>query len=68
MARSSDPDSASSQFFIVVEDADFLNGEYAGFGTVIEGMDVVDEIVSTQTNESDKPITPQIIKTIKIVK
>lgn len=68
MARGSDPDSASSQFFIVVEDADFLNGEYAGFGRVIEGMDLVDKIVNTQTNENDKPITPQIIKTIKIVK
>lgn len=68
MARSSHHDSASSQFFIVVEDSEFLNGEYAGFGKVIEGMDVVDQIVNTQTAPNDKPLTPQIIKSIKVTK
>lgn len=66
MARSRHPDSAGSQFFIVVEDSHDLNGDYAGFGKVIEGMDVVDKIVNSKRDESDNPLTPQVIKNIKV--
>lgn len=68
MARSQDPDSAGSQFFIVVEDSTNLDGEYAAFGKVTEGMDVVDEIVSVQTDGSDKPVEgqEQVIETIVV--
>lgn len=62
MARASAPDSAGSQFFIMHDDAPYLDGQYAGFGKVVEGMDVVDEIASVDTNYNDKPLTPQIIK------
>ncbi|HHX62560.1 MAG TPA: peptidylprolyl isomerase [Epulopiscium sp.] len=68
MARSVDPDSASSQFFIVVEDSGSLDGQYAGFGKVIDGMDTVDKIVNVGTDADDKPLTPQIIKNIKVIK
>lgn len=66
MARSQDPDSAGSQFFIVVDDSTFLDGDYAAFGKVTEGMDVVDEIVSVETDGSDKPVEgqEQVIETI----
>ena len=67
MARSMDPDSASSQFFIMHQDAPHLDGQYAAFGEVISGMDVVDEIANTQTDYRDKPLTDQRIKTIKII-
>ncbi|WYP27020.1 peptidylprolyl isomerase [Alkalihalobacillus sp. FSL W8-0930] len=68
MARSQDPDSAGSQFFIVVDDSTFLDGEYAAFGKVTEGMDVVDEIVSVETDGSDKPVEgqEQVIETITV--
>ena len=66
MARSMMPDSAGSQFFIMHEDAPHLDGDYAAFGKVIEGMDAVDEIAETQTDMSDRPITPQIIKKMYI--
>ncbi|MFK3937337.1 peptidylprolyl isomerase [Alkalihalobacillus sp. NPDC078783] len=68
MARSQDPDSAGSQFFIVVEDSTNLDGEYAAFGKVTEGMDVVDEIVSVETDASDKPVEgqEQVIETIVV--
>lgn len=66
MARANHPDSASSQFFIVVEDTHYLNGEYAAFGKVIQGMDIVDQIVNVQTDEVDKPVVAQIIKSIKV--
>ncbi len=59
MARSRDRDSAGSQFFIMHGDAEYLDGEYAAFGKVIEGMDVVDEIASTRTDGYDKPYTEQ---------
>lgn len=68
MARSQNPDSASSQFFIVVGDSQFLDGQYAGFGKVIEGMDVMDKIVKMPTDGRESLVTPQVIKTIKIVK
>ncbi|MEK4563561.1 peptidylprolyl isomerase [Alkalihalobacillus sp. FSL R5-0424] len=68
MARSQDPDSAGSQFFIMVEDSTNLDGEYAAFGKVTEGMDVVDEIVSVETDGSDKPVEgqEQVIETITV--
>lgn len=62
MARAQDPNSAGSQFFIMHADADYLDGQYAAFGKVTEGMDVVDEIASVPTDYRDKPTTPQIIK------
>ena len=61
MARAMDPDSAGSQFFIMHEDAPHLDGQYAAFGQVLEGMDVVDKIAATKTGWGDKPLTPQII-------
>ena len=61
MARAQDPDSAGSQFFIMHDDAAYLDGQYAAFGKVIEGMDVVDKIANTKTGWSDKPLTPQVI-------
>ena len=66
MARANHPDSASSQFFIVHKDSQFLDGQYAAFGRVISGMEVVDEIASVQTNAMDKPLTPQIMKKVYI--
>lgn len=66
MARAMDPNSAGSQFFIMVEDAPHLDGQYAGFGKVTDGMDVADKIVSVPTGFQDKPIEDQVIKTIKI--
>ncbi len=67
MARSMMPDSAGSQFFIMVEDAPHLDGEYAAFGKVIEGMEVADEIVSVQCGFGDKPVSPQRMKRIQII-
>ncbi len=66
MARSMMPNSAGSQFFIMHEDATHLDGDYAAFGMVIEGMDVVDQIASVKTDRSDKPLVPQIIKNISV--
>lgn len=64
MARSMMPDSAGSQFFIMHENASHLDGQYAAFGKVIEGMDVVDAIAKTATDMRDKPLEPQMIKTV----
>jgi len=66
MARSMMPDSAGSQFFIMHEDAPHLDGNYAAFGKVIEGIEVVDEIAETATDYNDKPTTPQVMKKITI--
>ncbi len=66
MARSMMPNSAGSQFFIMHKDAPHLDGNYAAFGKVIEGIEVVDEIAETATNSADKPITPQIMKKVTI--
>ncbi len=66
MARAQNPDSAGSQFFIMHQDAPYLDGQYAAFGKVIEGMDVVDEIAAQQTNYADKPISPQVMKKVTI--
>lgn len=65
MARSQDPDSAGSQFFIMTDPAPHLDGEYAGFGQVVEGLEVVDEIVQSET-EGEKPIEDQVIESMKV--
>jgi len=67
MARAQNPDSAGSQFFIMHEDGFFLDGQYAAFGRVIEGMDVVDEIAACATGSQDRPIEEQKIKSIRLV-
>ena len=67
MARSADPNSASSQFFIVHKTSPHLNGQYAAFGKVVEGMDVVDEIAEAATDYMDKSTTPQVMKKVTIV-
>ena len=64
MARTADPNSAGSQFFIMVESAPHLDGQYAAFGKVTEGMDVVDQIVSAKRDRNDKPKEAQIMKTV----
>lgn len=66
MARSSMPNSASSQFFIMHQDAPHLDGQYAAFGKVISGMDVVDEIASVEVDYMDKPIEEQKMKKVTI--
>ncbi len=66
MARTMFPNSASSQFFIMHQDAPHLDGQYAAFGKVTDGMDVVDKIATCDTNFNDQPIVPQVIKTIKM--
>lgn len=67
MARTNDMDGAGSQFFIMHEDADYLDGQYAAFGRVTSGMDIVDEIANVQTDSNDKPLTPVVMKTIRII-
>ena len=67
MARAYDPNSASSQFFIMHADAPHLDGAYAAFGRVVEGMDAVDEIAEVRTTFSDKPIVPQVMKKVTLV-
>ncbi len=64
MARTQIPDSASSQFFICHADATFLDGEYAAFGEVVEGMEAVDRIAETQTDFRDKPLKDQKIRSV----
>ena len=66
MARTMIPDSAGSQFFIMHKDAPHLDGQYASFGKVIEGMDVVNEIAECDTDYSDKPLDPQIMETVTV--
>ena len=66
MARSMRPDSAGSQFFIMHEDAPHLDGQYAAFGKVVEGIEVVDEIAAVATDFRDKPVQPQIMKKVTI--
>jgi peptidyl-prolyl cis-trans isomerase B (cyclophilin B) len=62
MARASDPDSAGSQFFICDKDDPFLDGNYAAFGHVVEGLDVVDKIASVRKDYNDYPLTPVVIE------
>jgi len=64
MARSSDPNSASSQFFIVVKDSTFLDNQYSAFGEVVSGMDVADKIVNVPRNAQDRPNAPVRIKKV----
>ncbi|MCR4738921.1 MAG: peptidylprolyl isomerase [Lachnospiraceae bacterium] len=66
MARSMMPDSAGSQFFIMHKTSPHLDGEYAAFGKVIEGMEAVDRIAETQTDRADKPVKPQIMKSVTV--
>ena len=66
MARAQSPNSAGSQFFIMHEDGDFLDGQYAAFGAVTEGMEVVDAIAAVRTNMQDRPLEEQKIKSITV--
>ncbi len=66
MARSMAKDSAGSQFFVMVSDSPHLDGAYAGFGKVLEGMDTADAIVAQKRDASDRPVTPQVIKSIRV--
>lgn len=66
MARSQMPNSAGSQFFIMHQDAPHLDGQYAAFGKVVEGLDVVDEIATTKVGYGDKPVVPQVMKKVTI--
>lgn len=66
MARSSHPDSAGSQFFIMHKDAPHLDGQYAAFGKVIEGIEIVNEIACTQTAVGDKPVKNQVMKSVSV--
>ena len=66
MARAMNPNSAGSQFFIMHKRAPHLDGQYAAFGKVIEGMDVVNEIAECRTNYNDKPINPQVMKSVTV--
>ncbi len=66
MARTSIPDSAGSQFFIVHADSPHLDGQYAAFGKVTEGMDVVDEIANVRVDYNDKPRKPQVMKSVTV--
>lgn len=66
MARAMDPDSAGSQFFIMHEAAPHLDGQYAAFGKIIEGMDVVDAIATTKTSTMDRPIIEQKMKKVTV--
>ena len=66
MARAYAPNSAGSQFFIMHKDAPHLDGDYAAFGKVIEGMDVVNRIAECRTGVNDKPLEPQVMKTVTV--
>ena len=66
MARAQHPDSAGSQFFIMHADAPYLDGQYAAFGMVTEGMDVVDRIATTATDANDRPVEEQTIQSIRV--
>lgn len=67
MARAMNPNSASSQFFIMHKDAPHLDGNYAAFGKVTEGLEVVDHIAAVKTNYMDKPLVEQKMKSIEIL-
>lgn len=66
MARSSSPNSAGSQFFIMHENSPHLDGQYAAFGKVIEGIEAVDTIANVRTDYNDKPRTPQVMKKVTV--
>lgn len=65
MARAAQPDSAGSQFFIMHADAPHLDGQYAAFGKVVEGLDVVDRIAAVRTDYMDKPLDPVVIASVR---
>ena len=67
MARSMMKDSAGSQFFIMTSDSPHLDGQYAAFGKVVAGMDVVDKIAAVRTDWNDKPTTPVKMKTVELI-
>ena len=67
MARTSVPDSASSQFFIMHQAAPHLDGQYAAFGRITEGLDVVDDIAGVTTDMMDVPLDPVVMKTIRLI-
>ena len=67
MARRMNPNSAGSQFFIMHQDAPHLDGQYAAFGKVVAGMDVVDKIAAVRTDWNDKPTTPVKMKTVELI-
>jgi peptidyl-prolyl cis-trans isomerase B (cyclophilin B) len=66
MARSQHPDSAGSQFFLMVADAPHLDGQYAAFGQIIEGLDIALEVVKTPRNRQDRPESPQMMKLVTV--
>lgn len=66
MARAYHPDSAGSQFFIMHANASYLDGQYAAFGKVTEGMDTVDAIAGVETDVNDKPLTPQVMQNVRV--
>ena len=66
MARAMHPDSAGSQFFIMHKTSPHLDGSYAAFGKVIEGLDVVDKIATTRADFRDRPMTPQVMKSVTV--
>ena len=66
MARSMAPDSAGSQFFIMTSNSPHLDGKYAAFGKVLEGMDVAEDIVNTPRDASDKPLKPQVMESVRV--
>ncbi|MCH5142548.1 MAG: peptidylprolyl isomerase [Clostridiales bacterium] len=66
MARAMNPNSAGSQFFIMHENSPHLDGQYAAFGKVIEGIEVVDKIASVQTDWQDKPLKPQVMESVTV--
>ncbi|WP_125151953.1 peptidylprolyl isomerase [Clostridium rectalis] len=66
MARAGHPDSAGSQFFIMVGDAPHLDGQYAGFGKIIEGLDIALDIARIPTDYMDRPVEPQIMKEVTV--
>lgn len=68
MARAYNPNSASSQFFIMHKDAKYLDGAYAAFGAVIKGIEIIDQIANVKTTPSDRPIENVIIKNVKVIR
>lgn len=66
MARAMDPNSAGSQFFIMHKAANYLDGQYAAFGKITEGMDIVNKIAETETSFNDRPVEPHVIDTVTV--
>lgn len=67
MARAMDPNSGGSQFFIMHKDGTYLDGQYAAFGKVVSGIEVVDKVAGVRTTPSDRPYEPVIIETIEVL-